>query len=72
NTTIFIGGLSTPLKEEELKQYFNPFGNIIYVKIPPGKGCGFVQYVSRSSAELAMKHMNGYQIGQSRIRIYWG
>ncbi|CAO3633708.1 unnamed protein product [Cunninghamella echinulata] len=72
NTTIFIGGLSTPLKEEELKQYFNPFGNIIYVKIPPGKGCGFVQYVSRSSAELAMKYMNGYQIGQSRIRIYWG
>ncbi|CAO3648082.1 unnamed protein product [Cunninghamella blakesleeana] len=72
NTTIFIGGLSTPLKEEELKQYFTPFGKIIYVKIPPGKGCGFVQYVSRSSAESAMKYMNGYQIGQSRIRIYWG
>ncbi|ORX60611.1 RNA-binding domain-containing protein [Hesseltinella vesiculosa] len=72
NTTVFIGGLSTPISEEELLQYFNPFGEITYVKIPPGKGCGFVQYISRASAETAIERMNGFQIGQSRIRLSWG
>ncbi|KAL7322006.1 hypothetical protein PS15p_212101 [Mucor circinelloides] len=72
NTTVFVGGLSCPLKEEELRQYFEIFGNIVYVKIPPGKGCGFVQFVSRQSAEMAIEQMNGYQIGSSRIRLSWG
>lgn len=72
NTTVFVGGLSCPLLEEELKQYFSIFGDIVYVKIPPGKGCGFVQFVSRQSAEMAIDQMNGYQIGSSRIRLSWG
>jgi RNA recognition motif-containing protein len=72
NTTVFVGGLSAPILEEELRQYFQHFGEIVYVKIPAGKGCGFVQYVSRISAELAIQQMNGYQIGNSRIRLSWG
>jgi RNA recognition motif-containing protein len=72
NTTVFVGGLSTPISEDELRQYFQHFGEIVYVKIPPGKGCGFVQYVTRLSAELAIQQMNGYQIGNSRIRLSWG
>lgn len=72
NTTVFVGGLSCPLQEDELRQYFSIFGEIIYVKIPPGKGCGFVQFVSRQSAEMAIDQMNGYQIGSSRIRLSWG
>lgn len=72
NTTVFVGGLSCPLQEQELKQYFSIFGEIIYVKIPPGKGCGFVQFVSRQSAEMAIDQMNGYQIGSCRIRLSWG
>ncbi|ORZ22162.1 hypothetical protein BCR42DRAFT_458946 [Absidia repens] len=72
NTTVFVGGLSAPLHEDELRQYFSPFGEVTYVKIPPGKGCGFVQYVSRQSAEMAIESMNGFQIGQSRIRLSWG
>ncbi|KAG2203768.1 hypothetical protein INT47_012701 [Mucor saturninus] len=72
NTTVFVGGLSCPLQEDELKSYFSIFGEIVYVKIPPGKGCGFVQFVSRQSAEMAIDQMNGYQIGSSRIRLSWG
>lgn len=72
NTTVFVGGLSAPIREDELRQYFSPFGEITQVKIPPGKGCGFVQYVSRQSAEIAIQQMNGYQIGNSRIRLSWG
>ncbi|KAI9317678.1 hypothetical protein BX666DRAFT_1939737 [Dichotomocladium elegans] len=73
NTTVFIGGLSsTPVSEEDLRQCFAPYGEIVYVKIPPNKGCGFVQYVSRQSAEMAIEQMNGFQIGSSRIRLSWG
>ncbi|GAA5800627.1 hypothetical protein EDC94DRAFT_604185 [Helicostylum pulchrum] len=72
NTTVFVGGLSAPIHEDELRQYFQHYGEIVYVKIPPGKGCGFVQFVLRECAELAIAQMNGYQIGNSRIRLSWG
>ncbi|AGO12774.1 AaceriADR307Wp [[Ashbya] aceris (nom. inval.)] len=72
NTTVFIGGLSSLVTEEELRAYFQPFGQIVYVKIPVGKGCGFVQYVDRSSAENAIAKMQGFPIGNSRVRLSWG
>ena len=48
NTTVFVGGLSSLISEETLKTFFTPFGEITYVKIPPGKGCGFVQFVRKT------------------------
>lgn len=72
NTTVFIGGLSSIVTEEDLRLYFQPFGDITYVKIPLGKGCGFVQYTTRASAELAIANMQGYPIGNSRVRLSWG
>ncbi|CCK68878.1 Nam8p KNAG_0B04440 [Huiozyma naganishii CBS 8797] len=72
NTTVFIGGLSPLVKEEELRQYFQPFGEIVYVKIPVGKGCGFVQYIDRISAETAISQMQGFPISNSRVRLSWG
>ncbi|CDK24978.1 unnamed protein product [Kuraishia capsulata CBS 1993] len=72
NTTVFIGGLNSYVSVDELRHYFERFGEISYVKIPPGKNCGFVQYLLRSSAEKAITEMQGYPIGQSRIRVSWG
>lgn len=72
NTTVFIGGLPSIVTEEDLKYYFQSFGDITYVKIPVGKGCGFVQFTTRASAELAISKMQGYPIGNSRIRLSWG
>ncbi|KAI8880922.1 RNA-binding domain-containing protein [Backusella circina FSU 941] len=72
NTTVFIGGLSSIASEDEIMKYFEPFGEINYVKIPTGKNCGFVQYTSRSAAEQAIEQMNGFLIGSSRIRLAWG
>lgn len=72
NTTVFIGGLATGIAEQQLRSYFQGFGDIIYVKVLQNKGCGFVQYVLRSSAENAIQQMQGYPIGNSRIRLSWG
>jgi RNA recognition motif-containing protein len=72
NTTVFVGGLSGYVTEDELGSFFQGFGEIIYVKIPPGKGCGFVQFVQRLPAEMAINQMQGYPIGNSRVRLSWG
>ncbi|KAF9284855.1 hypothetical protein BGZ74_001648 [Mortierella antarctica] len=72
NTTVFIGGLTSVVHEDELRGLFATYGDISYVKIPPGKGCGFVQYVHRASAEMAINQLNGYQVGMSRMRLSWG
>jgi RNA recognition motif-containing protein len=72
NTTLFIGGLSSQVMEEQLRGVFSQFGEIIYVKIPHGKGCGFVQFVLRTSAERAILSMNGKVLGNSAMRISWG
>lgn len=72
NTTVFVGGLSGYITEEELRGFFQGFGEITYVKIPPGKGCGFVQFVQRHAAEMAINQMQGYPIGNSRVRLSWG
>ena len=72
NTTVFVGGLSGYVTEDELRSFFQGFGEITYVKIPPGKGCGFVQFVHRHAAEMAINKMQGYPIGNSRVRLSWG
>jgi len=72
NTTVFVGGLSGYVTEDELRSFFQGFGEITYVKIPPGKGCGFVQFVQRHAAEMAINQKQGYPIGNSRVRLSWG
>lgn len=72
NTTVFVGGLSSLISEETLKTFFAPFGEIKYVKIPPGKGCGFVQFLNKHDAERAIERMQGFPIGGGRIRLSWG
>ncbi|KAJ9697972.1 hypothetical protein PVL29_007200 [Vitis rotundifolia] len=72
NTTIFVGNLDPNVTEEELKQIFSQFGELVYVKIPAGRGCGFVQFGTRTSAEEAIQRMQGTVIGQLVVRISWG
>lgn len=72
NTTIFIGNLDPNVTEEELRQIFVQFGELVYVKIPAGRGCGFVQFGTRTSAEEAIQRMQGSMIGQQVVRISWG
>ncbi|KAF3623661.1 polyadenylate-binding protein RBP47 [Capsicum chacoense] len=72
NTTIFVGGLDSDVTDEELKQSFSQFGEVVSVKIPVGKGCGFVQFSERSSAQEAIQKLNGAVIGKQAVRLSWG
>lgn len=44
---IFVGGLDSDASDEDLRQPFSQFGEVVSVKIPVGKGCGFVQFANR-------------------------
>ncbi|CAA6667336.1 unnamed protein product [Spirodela intermedia] len=72
NTTIYVGSLDPNITEDELRQIFAQFGDLISVKVPQGKGCGFVQFGSRASAEEAIQRMHGTMIGQQVVRLSWG
>lgn len=72
NTTIFVGGLDPSVTDEDLRQPFSQFGEIVSVKIPVGKGCGFVQFANRSDAEEALQQLNGTTIGKQTVRLSWG
>jgi hypothetical protein len=45
---------------------------VVYVKVPPGRGCGFVQFAERRSAERALAGLNGQPVGNATVRISWG
>jgi hypothetical protein len=54
---LLVGRLSGYVTEDELRSFFQGFGEITYVKIPSGKGCGLVQFVHRHAAEMAINQM---------------
>ncbi|PIA18024.1 hypothetical protein COEREDRAFT_79973 [Coemansia reversa NRRL 1564] len=72
NTTVFVGGLMNPVGEDELHAFFAVYGEVVYCKIPPNRGCGFVTFAKRANAETAMRALNGHMLGGSRVRLSWG
>ncbi|KAG8386134.1 hypothetical protein BUALT_Bualt03G0117400 [Buddleja alternifolia] len=72
NTTIFVGGLDPNVTDEHLRQVFSQYGELVHVKIPVGKRCGFVQFADRSCAEQALANLNGTVLGGSTVRLSWG
>ncbi|KAL8046385.1 hypothetical protein ABFX02_08G174400 [Erythranthe guttata] len=72
NTTIFVGGLDPNVTDDHLKQVFSQYGELVHVKIPVGKRCGFVQFAERACAEQALGNLNGTQLGGQNIRLSWG
>ncbi|OQS07904.1 hypothetical protein THRCLA_00104 [Thraustotheca clavata] len=59
NTTVFVGGLDPSISEDDLRKHFSTLGEIVNVKVPPGRGCGFVQYESHAIAQQAIQEMTG-------------
>ncbi|KAI1732232.1 RNA recognition motif domain-containing protein [Ditylenchus destructor] len=75
---VFVGNLSPDVDNQILRAAFSFFGHVSEVRVirepatANSKGYGFVTYLSRQSAELAIVYMNGQHIGQKAIRTNWG
>ncbi|XP_061347860.1 polyadenylate-binding protein RBP45-like isoform X2 [Gastrolobium bilobum] len=72
NTTIFVGNLDPNVTDDHLRQVFSQYGELVHVKIPAGKRCGFVQFADRNCAEEALRILNGTLLGGQNVRLSWG
>jgi len=65
---IHIGNLSNDVSEEDLRQAFESFGQVISARIIKDKytgqsrGFGFVEMLEQSQAQTAIKSLNGKEL----------
>lgn len=78
-TKVFVSGLVDKLEEmpeKDLKELFEPFGQIEYVDIHRDpqtgkcKGYAFIQYADPEKAKIAVREMNGLNVvGNQKIQV---
>ncbi|KAA6386536.1 MAG: hypothetical protein EZS28_017935, partial [Streblomastix strix] len=65
SSKLFIGMLPYTTNEEQIREWFSPFGHIVQCEIltnqnGESKFCGFITFSSRVEAEAALKKMDQY------------
>jgi cold-inducible RNA-binding protein len=72
---IFVGNLSFNTNEDELRQLFEPHGQVDRVSIMTdrdtgrSRGFGFVEMASNEDGEKAITALNGSQVGGRTINV---
>ena len=72
---IFVGNLSFNTGEDELRQLFEPFGQVDRVSIMTdrdtgrSRGFGFVEMASNEDGEKAITALNGSSVGGRTINV---
>jgi len=72
-TTLYVGGITDEIDEADVRDQFYAYGEIKSIKLVYRSNCAFVQYTTRSAAELAAEKLHNRLIvkGQ-RLRMMWG
>jgi len=74
---IFVGDLSPEIETDTLRNAFAPFGDISDCRVVKdiatnkSKGYGFVSFVRKPDAQMAIEQMNGQWLGSRSIRTNW-
>ncbi len=72
---LFVGGLSFNTTDDELRDGFAGFGEIVEAKVivdretGRSRGFGFVTFASEDSAQKAIDEMNGTEFGGRNIKV---
>ncbi|HSQ84952.1 MAG TPA: RNA-binding protein [Desulfobacterales bacterium] len=72
---IYVGNLSNEVTEEDLKQAFEPFGEVESVKIIKdkytnrSKGFGFVEMPSKAEGQSAIDDLNGKELKGNALNV---
>ncbi|MCX7985720.1 MAG: RNA-binding protein [Bacteroidales bacterium] len=75
SVTLYVGNISYSMKEDELKQAFSKFGQVISVKIITdkrtgrSKGYGFVEMDNEADASEAMSSLNGKELAGRNVKV---
>jgi RNA recognition motif-containing protein len=56
---IYIGNIALNTTEQDIRDIFSEYGEIISVKLKQSKGFGFVEMVSDNEAKKAISELNG-------------
>ncbi len=72
---IFVGNFSFSTNEDELRSWFEPFGQVDSVAVVTDKftgrsrGFGFVEMSNDGEAEKAIEGLNGKQVGGRQLNV---
>jgi RNA recognition motif-containing protein len=66
---LYIGNLSYRTTEDELRETFSAYGDVLSVRIIEGRGFGFVEMESIEAAERAKDGLNETELGGRTIRV---
>jgi RNA recognition motif-containing protein len=72
--SIYIGGFGNTVTEQDLRQQFSAYGEIVGLSLIPSKvpdrtGCCFIKYTTTLSAEEAIRATNGITFMGTRLRV---
>lgn len=72
-TTLYVGNLSDRIGEKELREHFYQYGELRSVSVLTKQQCAFIQFTTRSAAELAAERtFNKLILAGRRLTIRWG
>ncbi len=72
---IYVGNLSVDVTEEDLRQAFDPFGQISSVRVITdrdtgrSKGFGFVEMPNNAEAQSAISGLNGKELQGRSLKV---
>jgi len=72
---IYVGNLSFDVSEENLRQVFEPFGQVSSITIIKDKysgqsrGFGFVEMPDRAQAQAALENLNGKEVSGRQLSV---
>ncbi len=66
---LYVGNLNYQTTEEGLKEAFSEYGEVLSVRILPGRGFGFVEMASIEDARKAKEGMDGKELDGRNLRV---
>jgi RNA recognition motif-containing protein len=66
---LYVGNLSYRTTEDELREVFSVYGDVLSVRIIEGRGFGFVEMESIEAVERAKEGLNETELGGRTIRV---
>lgn len=66
---LYCGNLNYAVTEDELKELFSEYGEVVSVKIIEGKGFGFIEFSSVQEAEEAKEKLNDTEFRGRTMKV---
>jgi RNA recognition motif-containing protein len=72
---MYVGNLSYSISEEQLKELFSQYGEVVSVKIITdretgrSKGFGFIEMSTQEQAETASKNLDGFEVEGRNLKV---